>query len=79
MNGKEIKGRPLKIDFDVKQKGKSSYKINLSDDKNRHYNKEPIKLQKSKLIKKERDRQKLAKMRGFRCNQEVVQCYIINE
>jgi hypothetical protein len=66
MNGKEIKGRPLKIDFDVKQKGKSSYKINLSDDKNRHYNKEPIKLQKSKLIKKERDRQKLAKMRGFR-------------
>lgn len=79
MNGKEIKGRPLKIDFDVKQKGKSSYKINLSDDKNRHYNKEPIKLQKSKLIKKERDRQKLAKMRGFRWNQEVVQCYIINE
>jgi hypothetical protein len=31
------------------------------------------------LIKKERDRQKLAKMRGFRWNQEVVQCYIINE
>ena len=66
MNGKEVQGRPLKIDFDVKQKGKSSYKINLDDDRNRHYNKEPIKFQKSKMIKKERDRQKFQKMKGFR-------------
>jgi hypothetical protein len=34
MNGKELRGyegRNLKVDFDVKQKPKSSFKINLDD------------------------------------------------
>ena len=42
MNGKELKGFPdrqLKIDFDVKQKSKSSYKTNLSDEGNIRFNK----------------------------------------
>ena len=66
MNGKEVKGRQLKVDFDVKQSGKSSYKINTLDDKNKLYNREPIKLQKSKWIKKERDAVKLEKIKGFK-------------
>jgi hypothetical protein len=56
----------LKVDFDVKQTGKSSYKINTLDDKNKLYNREPIKLQKSKWIKKERDNAKLEKIKGFK-------------
>jgi RNA recognition motif-containing protein len=59
MNGKELQGRNLKVDFDVKGKQKSSYKINLTDDKNRLYNKEPIKLEKSKHIKKDREKKKM--------------------
>ena len=65
MNGKEIEGRQLKVDFDVKESGKSSYKINLSEDKNRLYNRDPIKMEKSKRIKKERDTLKLQKIKGF--------------
>jgi len=65
MNGKEIEGRQLKVDFDVKESGKSSYKINLSEDKNRLYNRDPIKMEKSKRIKKERDTLKLQKINGF--------------
>lgn len=30
MNGKEIKGRKIKVDFDVVQQPKSGYKINLN-------------------------------------------------
>ena len=66
MNGKEVKGRQLKVDFDVKQSGKSSYKINTLDDKNKLYNREPIKLQKSKWSKKERDAAKREKIKGFK-------------
>ena len=65
MNGKEIQGRFIKVDFDVKQEAKSSYKINLDQDKNRLYNREPIKLAKSKLIKKEKEREKIAKIKDF--------------
>jgi hypothetical protein len=54
------------VDFDVKQTGKSSYKINTLEDKNKLYNREPIKLQKSKWIKKERDQKKLEKIKGFK-------------
>ena len=42
MNGKELKGFPgryLKVDFDVKQKAKSSYRINMDDDRNTRFNK----------------------------------------
>jgi len=63
MNGKDVKGRALKVDFDVKQTGKSSYKINTLEDKNKLYNREPIKMQKSKWIKKERDEQKMSKIK----------------
>jgi len=41
MNGKELKnfaGRALKVDFDVKQKGKASYKTNMSDEGNMRFN-----------------------------------------
>ena len=65
MNGKEVQGRQIRVDFDVKGEGKSSYKVNLKEDRNRLYNREPIKLLKSKAIKKEREKQKLAKIKGF--------------
>jgi len=71
MNGKEIEGRQLKVDFDVKQEGKSSYKINLNDERNRLYNREPIKLEKSKRIRKEREKQKLEKIKGFTSRKSV--------
>lgn len=66
MNGKELKGRQIKVDFDVKGKQKSSYKVNLDNDRNRLYNREPIKLEKSKHIKKERDRKKEASLKSGR-------------
>ena len=62
MNGKELKGRYLKIDYDSKAKPKSSYHINTDTTNNRLYNRDPIKQAKSKQIKKERDRIKLAKL-----------------
>lgn len=65
MNGKEIEGRQLKVDFDVKESGKGSYKINLNEDKNRLYNRDPIKMEKSKRIKKERENIKLEKIKSF--------------
>lgn len=49
----------------MKGEGKSSYKVNLKEDQNRLYNREPIKLLKSKAIKKEREKQKLEKIKGF--------------
>jgi RNA recognition motif-containing protein len=66
MNGKEIDGRQIKVDFDVKQSGKESYKVNLSEENNRMYNREPIKMEKSKRIKKERETLKLSKIKGAR-------------
>lgn len=63
MNGKEINGRQIKVDYDVGGKAKSSYKINTSDERNRLYNKEPIKQQRSKWIKKEKERTKLEKIK----------------
>ena len=62
MNGKEVQGRFLKVDFDSKAKPKSSYHINMDSEKNRLYNRDPIRQAKSKQIKKERDRVKLAKL-----------------
>ena len=64
MNGKEVQGRFLKVDFDVRQQQKGSYHINLETERNRLYNREPIKLAKSKAIKKDREKQKLAKIKG---------------
>ena len=49
MNGKEVQGRFLKVDFDVKQTQKESYHINLDTEKNRLYNREPVKESKQKL------------------------------
>ena len=61
MNGKDVQGRFLKVDYDLKQSAKSSYRVNLDTDKNKLYNKDVIKLERSKRIKKERDRQKAEK------------------
>ena len=52
MNGKELKGHPgrsLKVDFDVKQKARSSYKTNMKDDGNVRYNKNVKRAFKHKL------------------------------
>ena len=65
MNGKEIDGRQIKVDFDVKESGKGSYKINLNEEKNRMYNRDSIKMEKSKRIKKERDNAKMEKIKNF--------------
>ena len=62
MNGKEIQGRYLKVDYDSKAQPKSSYHINIEPEKNKLYNREPIKLAKSKAIKKEREKIKVAKL-----------------
>lgn len=43
MNGKEVKGRNIKVDYDVVQEPKKGYKMNLSQEKNRMYNKEILK------------------------------------
>jgi len=48
MNGKEIQGRFLKVDYDSKAKPKESYKVNLDSENNRLYNRDPIKQEKSK-------------------------------
>ena len=63
MNGKEVQGRYLKVDYDSKAKPKSSYKINTDTTNNRLYNRDPIKQAKSKIIKKEREKIKLEKLR----------------
>ena len=62
MNGRELKnfeGRPLKVDFDVKQKAKSSYRTNLNDDGNTRFNKQIKKEHQSKLARKEHERKKV--------------------
>ena len=66
MNGKEIKGRYIKVDYDSKSKPKSSYKINTETERNRLYNREPLKLEQSKRIKKDRERDKLQKLQRYR-------------
>ena len=66
MNGREMKGRFIKVDYDSKSKPKSSYKMNMDQDRNRLYNREPLKLERSKRIKKDRDREKLAKLQRYR-------------
>ena len=43
MNGKEVQGRFLKVDFDSKAQPKSGYKLNLDTERNRLYNRDPIK------------------------------------
>ena len=62
MNGKECNGRYLKVDYDSKDGPKSSYHINTNTENNRLYNRDPIKLDQSKKIKKEREKVKLAKL-----------------
>ena len=67
MNGKELKGftdRPLKVDFDVKQKAKASYHTNMSDDGNVRFNKQIKKEEKGKTHRKETEKRKMAKFSG---------------
>lgn len=63
MNGTMIDGRQIKVDFDVKGTQKASYHINTNEEKNRLYNREPIRLAKSKAIKKEREKKKISAIR----------------
>jgi cleavage stimulation factor subunit 2 len=65
MNGKELKGYPdrqLKIDFDTKQKAKSSYKTNMEDDGNSRFNKEKKKEERSKQHHKLNEKNKNSKI-----------------
>jgi len=65
MNGKELKGFPgrqLKVDFDVKQTAKSSYKTNMSDEGNVRFNK-LIKKDESKKFNRKEHEKKMAKKR----------------
>ncbi len=66
MNGREIKGRFIKVDFDAQSKPKGGYKMNTDSERNKLYNREPLKLERSKRIKKENDREKLAKLQKYR-------------
>lgn len=55
MNGKELRnfeGRYLKVDFDVKQEARKSYRTNLEDEGNVRYNKQIKKAAKGKLVRK---------------------------
>ena len=64
MNGRELKGFPgraLKVDFDVKQKAKASYKTNMSDDGNVRFNKQIKKEVKGKIHRKENEKRKNSK------------------
>ena len=66
MNGKELKnfpGRRLKVDFDVKQKAKSSYKTNLNDEGNMRFNKQIKKDIQKKIIRKENIKKKEEKVK----------------
>ena len=66
MNGRELKnfpGRQLKVDFDVKQKAKSSYKTNLADDGNMRFNKQIKKEQTKSINKKDNLKKKEQKMK----------------
>jgi hypothetical protein len=67
MNGKEVQGRRIKVDFDVIQEPKKGYKINLSNqDKNKLYNKEVIKeeLNKRKMKQKTKQREAMSRLTG---------------
>ena len=67
MNGKELKGFPgraLKVDFDVKQKAKASYQVNLSDEGNMRFNKQIKKEHRSKHQRKENEKRKNQKFAG---------------
>jgi len=43
----------------------------VDEDKNRLYNRDPIKLEKSKRIKKEREKIKIEKIKGFTSRKTV--------
>jgi len=60
MDGKEVKGRLLKVDFDVNQKPKNSYKFNTNQEKNKLYNKTTIKEINNKRQRKEKEKKKMA-------------------
>ena len=66
MNGKVVNGRYLKVDFDTKAAPKSSYRVKTETDGNRLYNRDTIKNERSKRIKKERERSNQEKIKGFR-------------
>ena len=58
MDGKELKGRKIRVDFDVVQKPKEGYKTNTSKEGNKFYNKSTLKDINVKRQRKVKDKQK---------------------
>lgn len=54
MNGKQLLGRALHVDFDADGKAKGSYKQATEGDRNRLYNKEEIRERQIKQARKEK-------------------------
>ena len=65
MSGKEVKGRKLKIDFDVVQKAKKGFKVNMKDDGNVRFNKLKKKEITKKFQRKENEKKRFNKGRQF--------------
>lgn len=66
MNGKELNkypGRRLKVDFDVRQTAKKSFKVNLEDEGNTRFNKQIKKDVKQKFHRKDIEKKKFEKFR----------------
>jgi len=64
MNGREVQGRRIQVDFDVVEEPKKGYKINaVQSERNKLYNKEVIKEEVSKRKKKIKDKQRVAMTR----------------
>ena len=64
MNNKEIKGRQIKVDFDVKQEPKKGYKLNTAKEGKKFYNKEIVKETVLKRKHKEREKKKESHMKS---------------
>ena len=52
------------MDYDTKAVAKSSYKVNTETDRNRLYNRDVLKAEQSKRIKKEREQKKNEKFQS---------------
>lgn len=69
MNGREIKGRKIKVDFDVVQEPKMGYKMNLSKEKNKFYNKDLLKEEGQKRKRKENEKRKTTMVKAHKAQE----------
>ena len=60
MNGRDVQGRRITVEFDVVEEPKKGYKMNAGSERNKLYNKEAIKEEANKRKKKQREKQKAA-------------------